>query len=203
MPVAEGKVDRCDVICSRVSIDPVEGFFEVGEGTRTAVFEDFEDDEVGFGGDCAGDAGDVGTVVIFVAGIGIVVGEVVLIDDLIGDTVIVGICAEVRAVEVGSGVDDDGAVAFAFDVAKANIRPKFVEVDEAGGGGGGVGIAGDDGATGVNQLDVGGGGGDAHTRVGLFPTWLHLFGDGVGAGAEVGEAVVTIDVGGGGGFACV
>ena len=51
----------------------------------------------------------MGAMIVAIAGIGIVIGKVVLINYFIGNAILVGIGAKERMVEVNAGVNDDGA----------------------------------------------------------------------------------------------
>ncbi|GCA95347.1 hypothetical protein MAE30S32_39990 [Microcystis aeruginosa 11-30S32] len=41
-----------------------------------------------------GDTGNVGTVIVFITGISIIISKVVLIDNLVSNTIIISICTE-------------------------------------------------------------------------------------------------------------
>jgi hypothetical protein len=76
-----------------------------------------------------GDAGDVGTVIVFVAGVAVVVGEVVIIDNFIGNAIIISIGTKEGMIEIDSSIDDYGTVTLSFDVSKTRICPEVIKVN--------------------------------------------------------------------------
>ena len=66
------------------------------------------------------------SMAIDVTGISIVVSEVVLIDDFIGDAVKIHISTEVQVVGVDAGVDDHRAEALAAECREAWVCKKLI-----------------------------------------------------------------------------
>ena len=67
---------------------------------------------------------------VVVAGVVVVVGKVVLVDNAVGLIVTIGIGAEERMVQVDSTIQHDHAVAAAIDATESRICPELIELDE-------------------------------------------------------------------------
>ena len=77
-----------------------------------------------------------------IPGVPIIVGEVVLVDDPVGDAVQVQVGPENRMVGVDAGVNDHRAVALAAEGREAGIGEELIQIDQCGGGRIGTGGSG-------------------------------------------------------------
>ena len=134
--IAQGQVDRHHVVAAGVGHHPVERLHDVGAGAGAVIAQHAQGNDVDLGRDAqvvgvrrAHRAGHVRAVSVDIAGI-VVVGayEVVIENNAVRNTVVVGIGAEVRMVQVNARVDDDHRHALAFQGVKARVCMKSGDV---------------------------------------------------------------------------
>ena len=224
--VAQREVDHVDVIRLTVGQHPLQCLLKVGKGAAAGVLEHLERNQVGGRGHArvhavlrADDAGDVGAVAVHVAGVGVVVGKVPLIDDAVVHAVAVQVGPEEGVVDVDAGVDHHrggaapvqravaGLAAQAGDGGglQCGIHRQLAVVDHGRTGGGGRGVV-----TSAVSLEVDGRAGRGHARahgvgqrLGLDPAVALQLRHHVGAGQQVRKMVVTQRVGQGRDLAAV
>ena len=136
--VSQGQIDRNDIVGRSIGDHPLQRLFDVGKGSAAGIAQDFERDDVAAGSHAgvggilrADDARDVGAVAISVVGVGTVsAGEVVGIDDAVGDAVVVGIRSEERMVEIDPGVENDDGLPLPVDAGEPQVGAKLIEMDQ-------------------------------------------------------------------------
>ena len=139
--VAQRHVHAGDIVGLGVVDDPLQRLFDVAEESGAVVAEDFQRNDVGAGGHSGigavgggGDAGDVGAMAVDIAGVGIVVGEVVVIDDPVGDTVVVGVGPKEGVVQIDAAVQHDNRIAAAVDAGETGVDTEVIDTDHRAGG---------------------------------------------------------------------
>ena len=211
--VAERQIDGHDVVGVDVGRHPLKRLLGAGEVARPAVTEDLQVDDVharrhaGVQGVLGGhNAADVRAVAALVGGLGIAVGEVVMVDDPVGHAVPVAVRAEERMIQVHARVDDHRRHPRPVDVGEAGILAEAIQLDQVQGR---PRVARRIARPGL-LADVHGGQHQLGTedvrslravRVRLGPAVRHLQHHAVCARAQVGEGVVAVPVRGGPGLA--
>jgi hypothetical protein len=131
-------IDGDDIVGRAICDDPLQRLFDVPASCEAGIVEYLEGNDVAAGSHArvrgilrADDAGHVGTVPDDVARIRIVAaGEVVRIDDAVGDAVVVGVRSEERVLEIDAGIDDDDGLAATVDAGEAGIGAELIQADQ-------------------------------------------------------------------------
>ncbi|GCL56647.1 hypothetical protein NIES3806_40110 [Microcystis aeruginosa NIES-3806] len=72
----------------------------------------------------------MGTVIVFIAGISIIISKVVLINNFVGNAIVVGIGAKEGMIKVNACINNDGAIVFALKVEETGVLPELIEGNE-------------------------------------------------------------------------
>lgn len=79
------------------------------------------------------DARNIRPVTIVIAGVAVVVGKIILINNAVGDTVAVGIRPEEGVIQINAGIQNHRRKTAAIDAGKAGIVAELIQTDQAGG----------------------------------------------------------------------
>ena len=69
----------------------------------------------------------MGTVIVFIASVTVIVGKVILINNFVGNSIVVGIGTKEGMIEVNTRINNDGAIVFSFNVKETKILPEFIK----------------------------------------------------------------------------
>ena len=72
----------------------------------------------------------MGTVIVFIAGVIVIIGKVVLVDNFVGNSIVIGIGAKEGVIQVNACINNDGAIVFAFNVKETRILPELIQRNE-------------------------------------------------------------------------
>ena len=138
--IAHRKVNDADIVSFRVVQRPLQGCFQLGEGTATIRVEYTQRDNIRPRGDATigcvlrgNDAGDMGPMAKGIIGIRIIIHKVILIGDTIRDAIAIGIGSKEGMVCINAAIHDNDANARARDTRKGRIGPQGCKARECGG----------------------------------------------------------------------